>query len=398
MSPHSNAQDRASTADRPKILLLFEYSTLNGGENSMLAVIERLAHPHAAGACGSFEFHALLPDSGPLLGELRRLNVPATIFSQRNPSGEKRAREELLADLRRAVEDIAPDLVHANSLSMGRLTGALGQRFYCPRSTHLRDIIRLSHAAVRDLNQNDRLVAVSQATADAHIQQGFDSERLVVIHNGVDCERFAPRTRTDFWDDELGPNDKSGRERLIALTVGQIGLRKGLDTWTDAAIQLGDCGIDFVLVGERFSRKEESIEFDRQIDRRFADEGLRHRLHRLGYRGDVPQLMNESHMLVHAANQEPFGRVLLEAAASGLPIVTTDVGGTREMLADDESALLVPPKDPTALANAIRRMSTDQDLRNRLAGSARQAVEQSFQIEAAANRLGDVWREMLTTP
>lgn len=397
LRPNSHSHQR-SAGCQPKILLLFEYSTLNGGENSMLAVIERLRH-RASGSVNSeagFDFHALVPDSGPLLLELQRLDVPTTTFCQRDAQGQKRPREELLAELRQVVDRIAPDLMHANSLSMGRLTGALGHEFHCVRTGHLRDIIRLSKAAVRDLNQNDRLIAVSQATADAHLDQGFDKHRVEVVYNGVDCERFRPRERTDFWHNEFGATHASNPKRFVALTVGQIGLRKGLDTLTEAAVELGaDRGIDFVLVGERFSQKDESIEFDRQIDHRFAEAGLSHRLHRLGYRTDVARLMNESHVLVHAAKQEPFGRVLLEAAASGLPIVATDVGGTREMLADDESASLVPPQDPTAMVNAIRRIRNDSTLSQRLSTSARQDVSQRFNIDAAAKCLAESWLGLL---
>ncbi len=383
----------------PRVLLLFEFSTLNGGENSMLASLERLQH----GVCGAdgngFDFHALVPDSGPLAQELARLDVPTTVFQQRDESGTKRPREELLPELRGLIEQDGPDLLHANSLSMGRLTGALGERCTCRRTAHLRDIIRLSRAAIRDLNQNDCLVAVSHATARAHIAQGLDERRTDVVHNGVDCERFAPRERTNFWDDKLakrGGNINVSPERFVALTIGQIGLRKGLDTLAEAAARLGpDRGIDFVLVGERFSQKQESIDFDEAINRRFAEAGMSHRQHRLGYRNDVPRLMNEANVLVHAAKQEPFGRVLLEAGASGLPIIATDVGGTGEMLRHEESALLVPAGDVSSLASAICRVQEDQGLRWELASAARLVIESQFSIETATACLASLWKRVL---
>ena len=354
----------------------------------MLAVLQRL---HGSG----FEFLALVPGAGPLSDSLHAIGIETIEFSLRDELGTRLPRESALQGLGQHVARVVPDILHANSLSMGRLTGALGAKFSCCRVAHVRDILRVSQAVVRDLNQNDRLIAVSQATADAHIGQGFAANRITVLRNGVDCERFAPRPRTGRLADELDSRRASsvlwGGSRFLALSVGQIGLRKGLDTLAEAAALLGPSAeIDFVMVGERYSQKDESIEFERQISRVFEDAGMKGQLHRLGYREDIPWLMNESDILVHAAKQEPFGRVLLEAAASGLPIVATDVGGTREMLGN-AAAVLIPPHDPQAMANAIDGLRNDESRRSWLATTARQRILERFRIEFVADRMAELW-------
>ncbi|MEX0716447.1 MAG: glycosyltransferase, partial [Planctomycetaceae bacterium] len=154
--------------------------------------------------------------------------------------------------------------------------------------------------------------------------------------------------------------------------------------------------LHYVLVGERYSTKVESIEFERSIGHAFESAGNADRLHRLGYRDDVPFLMNEADLLVHAAHQEPLGRVLLEAAASGLPIIATDVGGTREILAD-ETARLIAPADPDALAQAIIELHAAPELRARLTAAARQRILDRFTIERSAAALAAVWRELMDT-
>jgi glycosyltransferase involved in cell wall biosynthesis len=86
--------------------------------------------------------------------------------------------------------------------------------------------------------------------------------------------------------------------------------------------------------------------------------------------------------------------VLLEAAAAGVPIVATDVGGTREMLTDGEHALLLRPHDPAAIADAIFRLSRDADLRLRLRNAARKHVEREFPIDRSANELLMLWQSV----
>ena len=105
--------------------------------------------------------------------------------------------------------------------------------------------------------------------------------------------------------------------------------------------------------------------------------------------------MNEADLLVHPAKQEPLGRVLLEAAASGLPIVATNVGGTTEIVTDGTSARLVAPNNHVQLAGAVIGLATDKRLRDRLADAARQRVTSDFTPRAVADNLTKVWRQAL---
>ncbi len=359
---------------------MFEFGTLNGGEHSMLACLERLT--------GEFEFTAIAPASGPLADALAERNVTHQPFDVRDPSGERREPSSLRSELLELVTENQADLLHANSLSMSRLTGSLGDRVPVQRTGHLRDIVKLSRAAVADLNRNDRLVAVSEATNRFHVERGLHAARTVVLHNGVDLERFRPRPRTGGLQRELGV-DPAAR---IALVVGQIGLRKGQDVLAAAVAHVDVPDLHVVLVGERLSQKAESVAFERAIADGFAAAGWPDRLHRLGYRDDVPWLMNEADLLIHPAKQEPLGRVLLEAAASGLPIVATDVGGTREILEED-AAWLVPAGDARTLATATTTVMADERERRARAERARAEVELRFDADLAARRLGEFWRE-----
>lgn len=373
-----------------RIAIAFEFPTLSGGEQSMLAVVDRLlsATPH-----GDFQFVAIAPERGRLADALASRGMHHIPLELRDAAGARLPRDVVCRNLISAVIQAAPDLLHANSLSMGRLTGAIAGDLPVPCAAHLRDILGLSRAAVADLNRNRRLVAVSHATKDFHAAQGLAAERTSVIYNGLDCERFAPRPSTAWLKAEL----QLPRDSFLAATIGQIGLRKGQDVLAAAAAVVGHQApnLHFLLVGERLSSKAESLAFERDLADRFRAAGLADRLHRLGYRADVDRLLNEIDLLVHPAHQEPLGRVLLEAAAAGVPIVATAVGGTPEIVEDGVSARLIPPNDPAALAAAILELHSRPALRQEFARAARHRVESMFSIERAAAELAALWRTVV---
>lgn len=366
--------------------LLFEYATLNGGEQSMLAALGQLSGDP------DFRFTAFAPTTGPLAAKLHAAAIPHAPFSVRDEHGRKRPVGALLEQLNVAVRGCDPplDLLHANSLSMARLVGQL-PRSDIHRTGHLRDIIRLSKKVIADLNANDRLVAVSSATRDFHVAQGLNRQHCDVLFNGVDTNRFCPQPARHSEDLPV-PADAA-----VILNVGQICLRKGqLDLARVVAAWPHDqAPVHLVLVGERHSTKQESVDYEREIGAVFERAGRSDRLHRLGYREDVPRWMQAADLLVHTARQEPLGRVLLEAAACGLPIVATDVGGTAEILTDHQTAWLVPADSPVDLQAAISEALRNPAMAAARAMAARQRICELFDVRGAAVRLADFWRSVV---
>ena len=383
------------------VCLVFEYSTLNGGERSMLAVLEWLTANDTR-----WKFIAVAPSEGELKPALESLGVTVFSWSTADETNQQRSSVANDTDLIRIISEHDCHLIHANSLSMGRITGRNAAKLSVPTTAHLRDIIKLSRTTIDDLNGNRQLVAVSQATKQFHAAQGLDEQRVVVIHNGVDLEQFQPRPRSGrlMTELEIGCSavgsaiamPRTTPTKIIA-TIGQIGLRKGQDVLAAAApcIVSQVPNAHFVFIGERTSQKQESIEFERAVESTFRQHALQDHLHRLGYRNDVADLLCEVDLLVHPANQEPFGRVLLEASACGLPIVATDVGGTREIILDGVTGRLVPPRDPSALADAVVDVLTNDSLAKVLGQNARERASREFPVSLAAQRLAQLWDEVL---
>ena len=345
-------------------------------------------------AAAGFDVTIAAPGDGPLALALSDRHIPLVAWQTCGSDGERLPLVQLRSGVSAILRQTQPDFLHANSLSTARISGPVAAECRTPSIGHLRDILKLSAQAIADLNQHRRLVAVSQATRDFHVAQGLDASKCVVINNGLNLTVFQPRQPTGYLHSELLLELTA---RFIAV-IGQLGLRKGTDVALAAAQQIAELApnVHWLIVGERTSTKVESHEFEFSLKAIAAQSPLAGRVHFLGNRTDVPQLLNECTLLVHAARQEPLGRVLLEAAASGLAIIATDVGGTREIFPDESNAAcLIAADNPNQLAAAVFSLLRDEPRRAALATAARRRAETTFDIQTAAARLVGLYRQLL---
>jgi len=219
--------------------------------------------------------------------------------------------------------------------------------------------------------------------------RGWD--RSLTIVNAVDTREFHPGVPRAPFRRELGIPDAAP---LVGI-VGRIGLGKGHEHFIEAALRLLAAGLDahFAIVGDPLF-DEDAWRAD-TLRRVVKDAGREDRIRFVGYRRDVPAVMRGLDVLVLASDAEPCGRVLFEAMASGTAIVATASGGTPEIVRDGLEGLLVPPRDPAALARAVGVLAADASLRARfgVAGVARVAAE--FTIERYVARILAVYDEAL---
>lgn len=386
----------------PQILVLFEFPSLNGGELSLLQVVDELSRTSS-----EWQFTALAPGSGRLADALAERSIEHLVWAVRGPDGIKRPTAELANELAAHVRHRKPDLVHANSLSMSRLLGSAKRDLETPTSGHLRDILKLSQAAIADLNQLDLLLGVSQATVDFHCRQGLRSDRCEVVFNGVVAEQNQSSGRMLSSQSSSSQPETAWAEIESAagldqpvrwiLNAGQLGLRKDPGTLLAALPEVlrEHPQAHVVMAGERNSEKAESVEYERQLHHTAAQPPLTGHVHWPGYVENLARHMPRFDLLVHTARQEPLGRVLLEAAAAGLPVIATDVGGTREILQHEVSGLLVPAGDPDSLAAAIRRLLSEPETARRLAASAQQVARERFSIQTCAERHVRSWQALI---
>jgi glycosyltransferase involved in cell wall biosynthesis len=291
-------------------------------------------------------------------------------------------------------EEIA--LLHANSLSMSFVSGRAADEAGIPSVGHVRDIQRLSRNRIAELSRNRCVLSVSRATADNLVSQGLSGEAVRVIHNAVDPEVFRPDGPPADLREELLLHE----EELLVGCIGQICLRKGQNLLLRAFTRVLETVPEAILliVGERHSTKAESVEFEEALHRFVEARGIERSVRFLGYRDDVPAVLRSLDVLVHAAHQEPLGRVLLEAAATGVPVVATSVGGTAEIVLHGETGRLVRPGRPGPLARSIARLLRSPDERRAMGRRAREHVREAFSPRAHAASVATLYEELLATP
>lgn len=334
----------------PTILAICEYGTVSGGENSLMAGIPLLGER-------GYQLEVLCPAGSNLAERLTRLNVRTWPLVWRDADEKTLPLEERRALLLETIQRIDPDIVHANSLSVSRVLGPLTNYLAIPTVGHIRDIINVSRQVLRDVSQLNRVLCVSVATREHHLRRGLDAERSYVLYNGVELPEPMPARNAD---------------PLVIAAVGQLVQRKGIDVLIEAMPEIiyHHPDVELRIYGERYSVKGEAIEYVAMFSRRVEDLGLENQVRLIGFRPDIENCWPEIDILVHPARQEPFGRVLLEAAAAGKPIVATDVGGTREMFPNQE-ATLVSPDDIAGLAAAVSELLGSPKLRQSRGEQAR---------------------------
>ena len=301
------------------------------------------------------------PAKGPLTDMLKSYNIyhfPYKIARKKHSDGSHLFTEP--EKLARLFIEQNIDLVHANSTSTSVYSGAAAKLAAIPSAGHIREIQKLSSNKIELICKNDFLIAVSHATGRSLTSQGVPDSKIKVIHNGINQDKFTHNIQNEILRNELCI---SGDIPLIGY-IGQICLRKGIDTFMDSAKLLLRSIPDahFVIVGERFSQKEESILLEQNIKNQSTAVPLKGHVSFTGYRNDIASIMNDLTLLVLPARQDPFPRVLLEAMAIGLPVVANNIGGVPELVVNNRTGFIVPPDDPASMSDAMLEIISDPQL------------------------------------
>ncbi|MGI9952918.1 glycosyltransferase [Moorellaceae bacterium AZ2] len=233
----------------------------------------------------------------------------------------------------------------------------------------------------------DLTTQVSQSGLERYVRvRAVPQHKIRFIPNGVDTDRFRPNPEARArLRHELGLGNV-----FSWLAVGRCEEAKDYPNMLRAfAMVLREHGNTVLLIAGQGSLREEAEQLANQL-------GLREKVHFLGLRKDVPELMNAVDAYVMSSAREGMPMVLLEAGATGLPIVATDVGGNREVVLDGMSGFLVPPKDPEALARAmLRLMILSQEERRRMGEVGRAHVEANFSLEKVVDQWESLYQECL---
>ncbi len=375
---------------RPRVVYLDHVARLSGGEIALLRVLPHLRRVNA---------HVILGEDGPFAVRLQEAGVSVEVLPIDAAARDLRkdtvrvggpSPAALLGTaghvgrLALRLRSLRPDIVHTNSLKSGVYGSLAARAAGVPVVWHVRDRIAedyLPRPAVRLMRRLIRrlpnaVVANSSATLQTLGPGGRGALRCVI----PDSVELSAR-----------PRNTSGEEPTFGI-VGRLAPWKGQDLFLRAfAAAFPDGGARAVVVGTAMFGEES---YERELPGLAARLGLAERVEFRGFREDVWDELASFDVLVHASiTPEPFGQVVLEGMAAGLPVIAPDEGGPATMITDGETGVLFRSREQDSLAAAMLALGGDEAARERL-GAAAQGVLGEYHPSAVAAHWEELYAQL----
>jgi len=292
----------------------------------------------------------------------------------------------------RLVRQERIDLVHTNWRIGCDHPGIIGARLASvPCVAHMR--------AFEQLNSFDRalsrliatFICISRALEENLRAQGAHMRESVVVYNGLDpadlvADDDPAKVKGEFGFDPEAP---------VVAVIGRLDRWKGQDHFIKAMSQVvrNVPKVRALIVGDP---EPYCLDYFEELQSLVESLGLSGRVIFAGHRSDVPRLMRALTVLVHSSSEpEPFGRVIIEGMAVGLPVVATRAGAVPEIIEDGVSGILVPPRDPNAMAEAVISLLRDPQRVSSIGKAARRRVEELFTVQQYLAGVEQVYQQVL---
>jgi glycosyltransferase involved in cell wall biosynthesis len=369
------------TDERPRVVQLLATGNVGGAQGSATDLMRALDP-------GEFAVEAVSLTDGPAVDRMRRLGMAVTVLDEPDDGVAVR---RLAAHLRERRIDV----LHAH-MFRAELLGARAARLAGIRATvatvHSSRVRSPEDvAALAALNPLfDRLIAPSEFVALKLRREGRGAVPTTVVPNGIDLERFAPPSPATrrATRASLGVPLDPFLVGVVARLEPEKGHRHLLAAWPAIAEAVPEAWL--VLAGTG------SLAASLRAQAQALPDGMARRILFAGDQTDVPALTAALDMAVLPSLREAQGIALLEAMASGVPVVATAVGGIPESVRHGREGFLVAPADPAALATAILRLARDEATRARFGASGRGRVEERFGLDASVRQTAAVYERALS--
>lgn len=380
------------------ILFLDHAAELGGAELYLLAA----AQPYASSS------KVLLFEDGLLRERLEQAGVAVEVINA-SRSLKKVKRSKLLSSallalptLLHLVTAVAKEaryynVIFANSqksFAVAAIAGRLARR---PVVWCLHDILSSEHFGALNIKTAitlanrfaAKVIVNSKATARAFINAGGKKSLVKVVYNGIEAKSY-----DDIANEEVEKTRASLRlnQGPVVGVFSRLASWKGQHVLIEALTKLPN--VQALLVGEALFGEDD---YANTLKERVTQLGLENRVHFLGFRQDIPQLMNISDVIVHTSvAPEPFGRVVVEGMLAKKPVIASKAGGVLEIIEDGESGLLVEPGDSQALASALKRVLSHSSLSQDLGHAGSERAQTLFSVDAMRRGLQEGIAEVLS--
>jgi glycosyltransferase involved in cell wall biosynthesis len=243
---------------------------------------------------------------------------------------------------------------------------------------------------------SDRVIAVSAAQNDSFREVlGVRSSKLTVIPNGTDVERYAPGRDGSTIRSELGVPSSAPVAGMVTCYAEYERAEDFIRAADHVAAALP--AAHFFVVGDQHpgTVNEHATRMRADLEALAKAFSIGDRVHFLGFRTDMPQVMAALDVFVLPARYKTSPLVLREAMACELPVVATAAGGVPEVVVDGDNGHLVPPLDPPALAAAMQRVLSDKATAARMGKRGRRRIEELFTTAMMIDRTANLYRSLL---
>lgn len=376
-----------------KVLYYNHYGEMGGAEISLLLMVGNMANVDCL----------LVAPEGALLRAARERGI-ATISVQSYAARFSKNPIVLLKGvygtvrsgfaLRKVLKQFKPDVVHANSIRAGLISVVATLREATPVVWHVRDRLPMSRMGriIRGIAKAraTRIVAISRAIKDNFSSNVVLAQKTIVISDGIEIPTRSVASIRDVLG--IAPN------MFVVGVVGQITLwKRQLDAIR--AFQKFVSRIPrakLLVVGEpRFRR--ENYTYERQLHDIVKTLNLKNNVSFLGHRSDIPNIMASMDVLLVPSDNEPFGRVVIEAMMAGKPVVGTNAGGIPDIIGrQGEAGLLVEVGDYEGMANALTKLFNHPPLRTAMGNRGRERVVQFFNIYSTCETTYTLYDDLLS--
>ena len=387
----------------PRCLYLDHTAKMSGGEIAMLRMVRALR--------GSVVPEVWLAEDGPLVAEFQAMGVPTRVVPLDSRSRNQSRHVSGLVSLLRLAPRAAMllgysfrlarmlrreqfDVIHCNSLKSGLYGSLAGRLSRVPVVWHVRD--RLASDYMPKLMVSALRIAIS--ILPSAVITNSESTASTVAGGRRSRASAVQATIFDTLDTSL--YERSTRAPGQAFRFGMVGRMapwKGQLLALDAfeAVSAQPLAVELHFAGAALFGEEEYV--DRLRDR-VGQSSKRDSVVLHGFVDDVPGFLGDMDALIHASTvPEPFGQVLVEGLAAGIPVVASDAGGAAEIISSELNGLLTPVGDVSALAEALQRLVDDSDLRKRLTEAGHERAR-AFRGDIIAREVVKLYDAIIVQP
>ena len=337
---------------------------------------------------------------GTSAGHVRGKGIPVytvPLTRRITPAADARAAVALVSLLRR----LRPDLVHTHTPKAGLLGQWAATLARVPRRVHtihglyfpghMRPRHRWRYVLLERLQAAPAHLLLSQNAEDIETcrrERICDPRRLRFLGNGIDIDRFHPRNASPEKIEQVRKALRIPAGDQIVGMVGRIVAEKGYREYFAAAAMVlrRMPKVTFLAIGEAEPWKPGALTTD--------EHGLGDRMRFLGQRDDMPGLYGAMDLLVLPSHREGFPRSPMEASATGIAVIASDVRGCREAVTQGDNGLLVPVRHPAALAEAIVELLRDPGRRRAMGARGRRIAEERFDQRVVFERVATAYEEL----